>query len=720
MRVYEVMDGIKKYRFGIPISTDAIVLEGHEIDNGNLKYLTIESDTDFKLKYRMNEGDQVFGLGENQKGINKRGGVFEAYCSDDPIHTPDKRSLYGAHNFLMIHGIQSFGVFIDYPGRIIFDIGFNNKNELEITIDDNNLDLYIIDGNSVREIVSKFLKIIGKSYVPPKWAFGFQQCRWSYRDEQEVEEVADSFIKYDIPCDSIYLDIDYMDDFKDFTISEERFPDFKSFVRKVKEKGFRLIPIIDAGVKIERDYDIYEEGVRNQYFCVDEDGNSFTAAVWPGRVHFPDFLNKDVRKWFGEKYKLLTDCGIEGFWNDMNEPAIFYTERGLKEAIELVEKSKNENLNIYSFFKLTDAFKELSNNDKDYKSFYHNIDGKFVNHDKVHNIYGYNMTRAAAEGFEQIESNKRFLIFSRASYIGMHRYGGIWTGDNYSWWEHILLNIKMMPSLNMCGFLYSGADTGGFSGDANAQLLIRWTQFSLFTPLFRNHSAMGTRKQEPYAFDIESMDILRETIRLRYALLPYIYSEYMKAARKHDVYFAPLLFEYDDKYSKHVENQLLVGDSLMAAPVYEENAVGRHVWLPEEMLLWKVTNYNERNLEVIDRGHQFIDIDINEIPLFIRKNKMIILGKHANSVEELETLEINVIAFVDSRAAYTYYDDDGITYDFNQGIYSEIVIDIEKVDRDYEINIHNKGNKQVERINFDIVDMSGNITKKSVKVYRAK
>lgn len=716
MKVYEIDNDIKRYRFGSPIFTDAVVLSGKEISQENLKYFTRESHEIFRLKYTMKDEDQVLGLGENQKGINKRGGIFQAYCSDDPVHTPDKKSLYGAHNFLLVDGINRFGVFIDYPGRVTFDIGFTNRDELEIIVEDNNLDVYIIEGSTKREIIKKFLSLIGRSYIPPKWAFGYQQSRWSYPDAREVEEVANSFIKYDIPCDSIYLDIDYMEDFKDFTISEDRFPKFQDFVKKIKDKGFRLVPIIDAGVKIEEGYETYEEGIKNDYFCLDKDNNPFVAAVWPGKVHFPDFLNKDARKWFGDKYKVLTDLGIEGFWNDMNEPAIFYTERGLKQAIDLVEESKGENLNIYSFFKLKDSFIGLSNNDEDYSSFYHNINGKIVNHNNVHNLYGYNMTRAAAEGFKEIDSNKRFLIFSRASYIGMHRYGGIWTGDNYSWWEHILLNMKMMPSLNMCGFLYSGADTGGFSGDANAELVIRWTQFSLFTPLFRNHSAMGTRKQEPYAFDIESMNILRDTIRLRYALIPYIYSEYMKAVRNHDVYFAPLSFEYVDKYSKHIENQLLVGESLMITPIYEENAVGRYVWLPEEMLLWKASNYNERSYEIVNKGHSFIDVDTNETPIFIRKNKMLLFGRHANKVLDLDDSELNVIAFIDDRANYTYYDDDGNSYDFNQGVYSEIIIDIEKLDSDYKVTINNKGNKRVKKLNFEIVDAIGNVIKKSVRI----
>ncbi len=239
---------------------------------------------------------------------------------------------------------------------------------------------------------------------------------------------------------------------KDFTVSDERFPQFETFVKSMKDKGFRLIPIIDAGVKIEQGYDVYEEGIKNDYFCSDVDGNPFVAAVWPGKCHFPDFLNPEVRKWFGLKYKILTDLGIEGFWNDMNEPAIFYSEKGLKEAIELAKESEHKNLDIYSFFELKDKFNNIMNNLDDHKSFYHQIDGKQVNHYDVHNLFGYNMTRAASEGFTEIDPNKRFLMFSRASYVGMHRYGGIWTGDNHSWWEHVLLNIKNDASFKYVWF----------------------------------------------------------------------------------------------------------------------------------------------------------------------------------------------------------------------------------------------------------------------------
>lgn len=717
MNLYELSDKVFKYSFGNPINTEAVVTKGKKVKEESLRYFNIDDTEGMRFTYKMTKEQVVWGLGENLKGMNKRGGIYESFCSDDPRHTPDKKSLYGAHNFLVIDGKETFGVFIDYPGKVIFDIGFSEESSLIIAIEEKDVDVYIITGEKPLEIVREFLSIIGEGYAPPKWAFGYQQSRWSYPNEESVREVANKFIESNIPCDAIYLDIDYMERFKDFTIDQKAFPEFKAFAKEMKDKGFRLIPIIDAGVKIEKDYDIYEEGLENNYFCQDEEGKAFMAAVWPGRCHFPDFLNPQVRTWFGLKYKVLTDLGIEGFWNDMNEPALFYTDRGLKEAISLAKVSENANLDIYSFFKLKDSFNNMSNSLEDYKSFYHNINGEKINHYKVHNLYGYNMTRAAGEGLNIIDSSKRFLLFSRASYIGMHRYGGIWTGDNHSWWEHLLLNIKMMPSLNMCGFLYIGADTGGFGGDTNHELITRWTQFSIFTPLFRNHAAMGTRKQEPFSFEEETIKTLRNTIELRYALIPYIYCEYMKALKNKDMYFKPLGFEYKDDFAKRVENQLLVGESLMITPVYEENSLGRYVYLPEDMVLLKVKNYQERIYEVVKGGHHYIDVDLNEVPIFLRKDKAFILGNHSKNVDSLNNEELKVIAFVENEITYVYYDDDGTTKDYKTGNHEEVIINIKKCgENDFAIEIKNKGNTKVRVINLEIIDTNGRVHKKILSV----
>lgn len=717
MNTFKLREKIIKYTFGEPIKTEAIVVEGKSIEKNNLDFFKVINKEDLTLTYIMDERDMVFGLGENQRGINKRGGIYESFCSDDARHTPEKKSLYGAHNFIVIDGRERFGVFVDYPGKVTFDIGFSDKNQLKIIVEESNAEIYIITGKSAKEITKEFLSIIGEGYVPPKWAFGYQQSRWSYKDSKDVSDIADKFIENNIPCDAIYLDIDYMESFKDFTIDKKAFPNFKEFVDIIRDKGFRLVPIIDAGVKIEENYDVYEEGVRNGYFCLDTKGEAFVAAVWPGACHFPDFLNSNARRWFGLKYKFLTDLGIEGFWNDMNEPALFYTPRGLKDVVELAKASVKENLDIYSFFNLKEKFIKMSNNMEYYKSFYHNVDGSFINHYKVHNLYGYNMTRSAGEGLKEIESNKRFLLFSRSSYIGMHRYAGIWTGDNNSWWEQLLLNIKMMPSLNMCGFLYIGGDTAGFGSDANAQLAIRWTQFSMFTPLFRNHSALGTRHQEPFAFDDDTKDIMKSAIELRYALIPYIYSEYMKATINKDMYFLPLSFEYEDEISKRVENQLLLGDSLMITPVYEENALGRYIYLPEDMLLWKAKDYNHIDFEVMKKGHGYLNVNMDEIPIFIRKNKILVLGKAAQNVEALDNKELRIIAFVEDRAEYVYYDDDGKSYDYKEGKYSEVFINIIKEENDYKIEVDNKGNIQLEKLSFTIVDGNGNINNKTIYLH---
>lgn len=715
MKIFNVNNYITKYVFGNPFNTESTVLKGEkEILNKDLKYFDI-NDGENSFVYKLEENDIVYGLGENVRGINKRGNIYESFCSDIFSHTPDKRSLYGAHNFILIYGKETFGVFIDYPGKVTFDIGYTDSNLLNISLEDNNFNLYIIEGKNLNSIVKNFRKLIGKSYVAPKWALGYGQSRWGYRDKEDYEELLEKFKKAEIPIDCLYLDIDYMDEFKNFTVNEELFKDFDSFASKVKKEGIRLVPIIDAGCKIEKGYDVYEEGIKNNYYCVDKDNKPFVGAVWPGKVHFPDFLNKDARLWFGSKYKFLTDKGIEGFWNDMNEPAIFYSENGLKKAFEKVTESKDKNLGIHDYFDLRSVFDNLQNSMEDYKSFYHNVNGKLVRHDKIHNLYGFNMTRAASEGLNEIDSNKRFLLFSRASTIGMHRYGGIWTGDNASWWEHIKLAMQMMPNINMCGFIYTGSDTGGFGSNATKELIIRWSQFSLFTPLFRNHSATGTRCQEPYAFGKEAEDILKNIIELRYVLIPYLYSEYMKAVLNDELYFKPLTFDYNDEFTKRVEDQLLLGDSIMIAPIYEQNSKGRYVYLPEDMLLWKCKKYNEGLMEVINKGNNYIDVDLNEVPIFIRKNKILVMAnKKAKRVLDIDDSELNLVAFVESKASYSYYNDDGKTNDYKCGKSENINIVIEKNNDDYKISLNRTGLEKVKKLNIKIFDVYGILKEKEI------
>lgn len=265
-------------------------------------------------------------------------------------------------------------------------------------------------------------------------------------------------------------------------------------------------------------------------------------------------------------------------------------------------------------------------------------------------------------------------MVSRSSYIGMHRYGGIWTGDNKSWWSHLLLNIKMMPSLNMCGFLFTGADLGGFGSDTTRDLLLRWLAFGVFTPLMRNHSALGTREQECYQF--ERTEDFAHVIGVRYRLLPYLYSEYVQAALKNEMYFRPLAFDYPgDLMAKETEDQLMLGEGLMVAPVYTQNATGRYVYLPENMLFVKFMPDGTLYQEKMEKGIHFVKVALNEVPMFIKKNHIVPLAASAESIAEMDTKHLSVIGWTDEQVSYTIYRDNGYETDYeNPEHYEKIVI----------------------------------------------
>lgn len=660
---------IKKYRFGKPFATEAMVAE-LSVSEGMPEFGEVSLEEGFSWTYFMGEEDRIYGLGEANHGINKRGYHYISNCTDDPDHTEDKRSLYGAHNFIVVSGEKTFGVFVDYPGEISFDLGYTRTGEIKISCQRADLDWYGITGDSPAAIVKQFRKIIGRSYIPPKFALGFGQSRWGYKTREDFCRVVEMYRKNHLPIDMLYMDIDYMEAYKDFTVNKD-FGDFTAFVQEMKDKDIHLVPIIDAGVKVEEGYTVYEEGLEKGLFCVKEDKTPFTVAVWPGYTHFPDVLNPEARAWFGEKYRVLTDMGIEGFWNDMNEPAMFFTPEGVEEAKALMRKFLEDNdvdyrwdefpENRITVPQLQEKIGKLSNRPEDYASFYHRVDGELIRHDTIHNLFGYNMTRAAGEGLAKIDPEKRFLLFSRSSYIGMHRYGGIWTGDNKSWWSHILLNLKMMPSLNMCGFLYTGADLGGFGSDTTRELLLRWLALGVFTPLMRNHAAIGTREQECYQF--EGIEDFRHVLGVRYRLIPYLYSTLMKAALEDELYVKPLAFAFpEDKMAAQVEDQLLLGDEAMIAPVYTQNSTGRYVYLPEKMKFVKFLPDGTISEEVFEKGHHYVEIALNEVPLFIRQGHVIPVVDAAESVAALDMKTMKLLGF--EGASYRMYDDDGVHQDY--------------------------------------------------------
>lgn len=650
---------VKKYRFGMPPMTDAVVAFCAVSAGTPAPFAVKDENGTRTFSYTMGKDDLVFGLGEQVRGINKRGWIYESWNTDDPIIIEDRTALYGAHNFILVFGEKTFGVFFDTPSKVVFDIGYTDPDELTITCGD--VDVYVIEGNSPTEIVREFRTIIGGSYIPPKWAFGFAQSKWGYKCEEDIRAVWNGYRENDLPLDMIYMDIDYMQEFMDFTVNKERYPDLPALSAELKADGVYLVPIIDAGVKVKEGYSVYEEGLEKGYFCTDAEGEPFIIAVWPGESVLPDVLNPAARLWFGAQYKALLDQGIEGFWNDMNEPSIFYSKKRLKEALEYAAGEVGKNLDTTAYNKLYGKISGLANSMEDYQSFYHNaVDGRHV-HADVHNLFGYNMTRGASEYFDIYEPDRRYLLFSRSSYIGHHRYAGIWTGDNASWWSHLKLNLAMMPNLNMCGFLYAGADIGGFGGQTTEELMLRWLAFGVFSPLFRNHATLGAHNQECYVF--KDMNAIRSLLNMRYAVLPYLYSEFVKSAQSGDMLFRPLVFDYpEDKRARTVEDQLMLGSSIMIAPVMEQNAKGRYVYVPARMKMIRLkkggTAYTER---IVEKGDYYIEVPTSEIVFFLKEGAVMPLAKPAKNVASLDEQNLTWLKFIEEPVEYEICRDDGFT-----------------------------------------------------------
>ena len=658
---------IQRFSFGHPFPTQSVVLS-LPAESGPIPFLTPDGSG---WQLTLSEQAAVYGLGEMPRGINKRGWHYIANNTDESRHSEDKLSFYGAHNFLLVRdGSTCFGLFVDFPGKVYYDIGYTRHDLLSFHTETPDYDLYLLSGGNENAICREFRTLIGRSYIPPRWAFGLAQSRWGYKTEEDVREVARQYKEHDLPLDMICMDIEYMQDYADFTVNKERFPDLTKLSADLKAQGIRLVPIIDAGVRVDPNDSTCTEGLEKGYFCKKADGTPFVAAVWPGKAYFADFLRPEVREWFGHKYKALTDCGIEGFWNDMNEPSLFYSPERLRAFLDdMAALREKDNIEQEEFFpRVVGGAMGLMNSPADYASFYHEADGRKVRHDQVHNLYGGSMTRAAGEAFADLRPGQRTLLYSRSSFIGSHRYGGIWLGDNNSSWAQLLANIQMMPSVQMCGFLYSGADLCGFSCDTTPDLALRWLEFGLLTPLMRNHSAVGTRMQEYYRFP-EVLPAVRNMIRLRYALLPYLYSEFMKAALENTSYFRPLAFDYpDDPDAREVEDQLLLGEGLMAAPVYVQNAHGRHVYLPEPMKLLRLRAVDDYDEEILPAGHHYIRCALDEMLLFIRPGHIIPVAQPANNTAELDDASLTLWSFLPNgeSAEYRMYRDDGVTTEYER------------------------------------------------------
>ena len=579
-----------------------------------------------------------YGLGEKYSWINHKGSSSENWNTDmlavAPLHNPTLKTYHTSIPFYIgLDSDRCYGIYFDNTFRNYFDFGKEEEEVVSFKATGGILDYYFIYDNSISEVIKGYSHITGRTPLPRKEFLGYQQCRWSYENRDELMSVAHKMRENNIPCDILYLDIDYMKDYKVFTVDDEKFYDFKEMVKTLKDMGFKLVVIIDPGVKEEKGYSVYDEGINKDYFIKNNDGKVYVGQVWPGDSVFPDFLREDVRTWWGELHKDLIEDGVEGIWNDMNEPADASTE----------SKTLPED------------------------SIHKDDDGEERIHSEIHNLYGMLEAMATYNGLKNIAPNKRPFVLTRAASAGTQRYSALWTGDNHSIWEHMESGIPMLLNLGLSGYPFVGGDVGGFAGDSNGELLSRWTQTGAFTPFFRNHSAKGTINQEPWVFGDETLKNTRKYIKLRYSLITYLYNLMKNSSMDGSPVIRPLFYHYqDDEVTYNINDQFLFGENIMVCPISRPKVEARMVYLPKG--IW----YDYWTDERIEGGKYIVrKTPIDIIPIYIKAGSIIPMDEVKDYIDnKTENLDLHI--YPGSDGEYRLYLDDGVSFDYISGVYSEI------------------------------------------------
>jgi alpha-glucosidase len=576
--------------------------------------------------------ENFFGLGDKSGNMNLRGRKFQNWNTDAYSFGWDQDPLYRTIPFYIgIHNDAAYGIFFDNTFRSYFDFGREDNNKTSFWADGGELQYYYIHGPHMMDVVKRYQTLTGTHKLPPKWALGYHQCRWSYYPEKKVREVAEGFRSRNIPCDAIYLDIDYMDGYRCFTWNKKYFPDPKKMIKDLSNIGMKTVVMIDPGIKVDDNYWVFKEGKDNNFFCRRSDDYFMEGHVWPGRCQFPDFTNPTVREWWGGLYKELVDIGVAGVWNDMNEPAVF-------------------------------GAGTFPNDVR------HNYDGYRGSHRKAHNVYGMQMVRSTYDGLKKLMRNKRPFTITRAGYSGMQRYACVWTGDNVASWEHLKLGNIQCQRMSVSGVPFCGTDIGGFSGEPDGELFTRWIQLGTFSPFMRAHSAGDTAEREPWSFGEPFTSINRKFIELRYRLMPYIYSVFWEHHRYGFPILRPLAMLEQEKVSNHFrQDEFSFGDKLLVCPVLEQGATSRIVYLPKGQ--W----YNFWTNEMLDGEKEYqVDAPLTDMPIFVRAGSVIPEYPVMQYVGEKPIDEVWLNIYYAAYEANSFmYEDHGDTFAYEQDIYLE-------------------------------------------------
>jgi len=622
--------------------------DGQSLDEDDAQRGTALSSTGANRVWkRLRNDDQIYGLGEKNGPLNKRGWKLGGYSftmwnSDTFGYDSSTDPLYVSVPFYMVlRNGAAHGIFFDNTWRSNFDIGHQTEGVLSFGAEGGALDYYFIYGPEPKKVIERYTTLTGRMPLPPLWALGYHQCRYSYYPEDKVRFIADNFRVRRIPADVIWLDIHYQDRYRPFTWNQKRFPDPPKLIGDLRKQGFRTVTIVDPHPPKVRGYAPYDTGLAGDHFVKNPDGSIYEAPVWPSKAEdgdapdwskppgtpsvFPDFSKPATRTWWGNLYADFLNMGVAGIWNDMNEPAIFDTPTG---TMPLDVRHDNE--------------------------------GAPTDHREIHNVYGMLMTRATYEGLARLRPNERPFVLSRASYAGGQRYSALWPGDNVSDWTALRASIPTLLGMGLSGFPFVGVDIGGFAEAPTAELYTRWLQAGVFYPFMRTHTTFGTPDQEPWSYGVDHEAINRRAIELRYQLLPHIYNVMREASETGIPAMRPLFLE--DPNDGGFDDEFLFGSDLLIAPVLRAGVTERGVYLPRGD--WYNYWTGERHT-----GQKWINVPVTlaSIPIFVRGGAFVFAQPVVQHTGEMPGQPLEVTLYPAGNSERWLYEDAGNGREYERG-----------------------------------------------------
>lgn len=601
-------------------------LEGHKEEEALVDFHAQMNITLFDKE------DKIYGLGDKAAPLNRRDYEYVSWNTDDPSeHNESYKSLYKSINFLLVnhHQKEYYGIFYPSSYKTVFNLGRYSSKFMYIGSEKGEYDYFLFAGEVPKEITKAYAALVGKTLFTPRKMLGYHQSRWSY-DKAEMEEIRELSQKYKLPLDYIHMDIDYMERYKVYTVDENKFPDLKGMAEEFQKDGIEFITIIDPAVKVEEGYELYEHLTKQEGFAA-FGGEQYVNQVWPGDSKYPNYFDVKTAEYITKITKdFMKDYKVGGIWCDMNEPASF--QGPLPEKVEFQTGEK---------------------------CYYH---------DEVHNLYGEYMSRAIAKAFE--EENKRPVVITRAAFATTSPFTTTWNGDNQSLWAHLENSLPQVMTMNLCNFAVNGVDIGGFGNETTKELLIRWMEGNLFSLFLRNHSAMNTRRQEPYAFDEETLEIYRKMLTLRYEFLPYLYDNLEQAHTEGIPALRPMFLEYpEDENTKQINDQVMIGSQVLFAPILHQGKQSRTVYFPKGKWIHYITK------ESFEGGKEYIvKMPLDSTGIFIKAGAVIPMYKNMMHIDSKAIDTLYLYVEKGGEGEYLHYEDDGESMDYEKGIYNRYQI----------------------------------------------